>query len=89
MKFAQWLESEEKDFKFYQNVILNHLGLDPKKGLSQDLNSFNKQNLKQKLTSLGIFTALPEEVQSNVFSRIDSSQGGTMGDILRLIAYKN
>jgi len=89
MKFRQWLESEEKDFDFYRNVILNYLGLDVKKGLSQGLDTFNKDNLKQKLQSLGEFSALPEDIQGSVLARIDSSQGGTIGDLLRLMAFKN
>jgi hypothetical protein len=88
MKFRQWLESEEKNFDFYRNVILNYLGLDGEKGMSQGLDTFNKDNLKQKLQSLGEFSALPNDVQTNVLARIDSSQGGTVGDLLRLMAYR-
>jgi len=88
MKFRYWLESEEKDFDFYRNVILNYLGLHPEKGLSQSLDTFNKDNLKQKLQSLGEFSALPDDVQKNVLYLIDSPQGGTISDILKLMAYR-
>jgi hypothetical protein len=88
MKFRQWLESEEKNFDFYRNVILNYLGLHSEKGLSQSLDTFNKDNLKQKLQSLGEFSALPNDIQNNVIARIDGTQGGTVGDLIRLMAYR-
>lgn len=88
MKFKQWLENDEKDFDFFRNVILNYLGLHSEKGLSQGLDTFNKDNLKEKLQALGEFSALPQDVQSNVLARIDSAQGGTVGDLIRLMAFK-
>jgi len=88
MKFRQWLESKEKKFDFYRDVILNYLGLDEEKGLSQSLDSFDKDWLVQKLNSLGEFAELPDDIQGSVLARIDSSQGGTIGDILRLMTYR-
>jgi len=87
MQFRTWLfENEQKNFDFYKDVMLNYLGLDPTKGLSQSLDTFNKDNLKQKLQGLGEFSALPDHVQADILSRLDSSQSGTMGDIIRLMA---
>lgn len=86
MNFKKWFENQQKDFDFYRDIMLNYLGLDPSKGLSQSLDTFNKENLKQKLQGLGEFSALPDHVQQDILARIDTAQGGTMGDLIRLMS---
>lgn len=86
MNFKKWFENQQKDFDFYRDIMLNYLGLDPSKGLSQSLDTFNKENLKQKLQGLGEFSALPDHVQQDILARIDAMQGGTMGDLIRLMS---
>lgn len=86
MNFKKWFENQQKDFDFYRDIMLNYLGLDPSKGLSQSLDTFNKENLKQKLQGLGEFSALPDHVQQDILARIDTTQGGTMGDLIRLMS---
>lgn len=86
MDFKKWFENEQKNFDFYKDVLLNYLGLDQSKGLSQNLDSFNKDNLKQKLQGLGEFSALPNHMQQEILTKIDNSQGGTMGDLIRLMS---
>lgn len=85
--FKHWLENEAKDFDFYHNLIVNYLGLDNDKGLSQNLDTFNQENLKQKLQALGEFSALPDDVKMEILARIDSGQG-TVGDLIKIMAYK-
>lgn len=84
--FKNWLENEE-DFDFYHNLIVNYLGLDTEKGLSQSLDAFNQDNLKQKLQALGEFSSLPEDAKMQIIARIDNGQG-TIGDLIKIMAYK-
>lgn len=86
MNFKKWFEDQQKDFDFYRDIMLNYLGLDPSKGLGQNLDTFNKENLKQKLQGLGEFSALPDHVQQDILGKIDNTQGGTMGDLIRLMS---
>ena len=86
MNFKKWFENQQKDFDFYRDIVLNYLGLDPSKGLSQNLDAFNKENLKQKLQGLGEFSALPDHVQQDILNKIDNTQGGTIGDLIRLMS---
>jgi hypothetical protein len=82
-RFRTWLE-EDRGFDFWKNVILNYLSLDPKNGLSQNLEPLIKNNLKNKLQGLGEFTQLPPETQQEVMLRI--YQPGTIGDLIRIMA---
>lgn len=86
MDFKKWFENEQKDFNFFKDVFLNYLGLDQSKGLSQRLDSFDKDNLKQKLQGLGEFSVLPDHMQQEILTKIDNNQGGTMGDLIRLMS---
>ena len=86
MDFKKWFVNEQKDFNFFKDVFLNYLGLDQSKGLSQRLDSFDKDNLKQKLQGLGEFSVLPDHMQQEILAKIDSNQGGTMGDLIGLMS---
>lgn len=86
MNFKLWLESEADDnYVRWKDIITGYLNLDPQNGLSQPLNTFNSNNLKEKLKGLGEFGKLPVDVQQKVLGMIDGPQG-TVGDLVRMIA---
>jgi len=85
ISFKLWLESKEKDFEFYKNLVLGKLNLDGTEGLSATLNTWKPEGLQQILQGLGEFKALPEAIQKQVFGKIDSGSG-TLADIIRMMA---
>lgn len=82
MKFKFWFEQNEKDFDFYKNIIVKLLGIDEEKGLSQEINTYNSNELLTKIESLGEFKQLPAEIQQNVSNRIRSEEG-TLFDLVK------
>ena len=85
MEFRIWLEYGD-NFTRWKNLLLGYLGLDQNNGLSQPLDAFDSQNTKRRLSGLGEFTKLPGDVQMRVLSMFDEPQGGTVGDLIRMIA---
>jgi hypothetical protein len=87
MTFKNWLQTEQnKDFSYWKNLILGYLNLDQRNGLSQPLDTMNKNNLKAKLQSLGEFMKLSSQTQHRALGFIDESPGGTIGDLIRYLS---
>lgn len=86
MTFKVWLELVENDYAKWKDIILGYFNLDRNNGLSQTIDTLDKNNFKQKLQSLGEFAKLPPEVQNRVLAFIDGPQSGTVGDLVRQIA---
>jgi hypothetical protein len=82
--FKLWLE--ERSFDKYKKIILNYLNLDPDNGLSQPLDSLNRDDLYKKFTSLGIFTELPEQKRDEILAILKMPVNKTMGDLIRIMA---
>lgn len=74
------------DYSRWKDIILGYFDLDQNNGLSQTLNTLNKDNFKRKLQSLGEFAKLPTDTQQRVMAFIDSEQPGTVGDLVTHIA---
>lgn len=85
MKFKLWLE--EKNREYYRDMILSKLDLDKDKGLSQSLNVWDSDKLLGKLSELGEYKSLPEDVQKSIEAKIKSSSG-TIGDLINIISSK-
>lgn len=85
MKFKIWLE--EKDREYYQDMVLSKLDLDKDKGLSQSLNVWDPDKLLSKLSELGEYKSLPEDVQKSIEAKIKSGSG-TIGDLINIISSK-
>ncbi len=83
VNFKMWLEDTEDNFSHWKDIILGYLNLDQENGLSQTLDTFDSQHLKEKLQGLGEFTKLSPDTQNKVMSMIDGPQGGTVGDLIR------
>lgn len=85
MKFKLWLE--EKNREYYRDMILSKLDLDKDKGLSQSLNVWDSDKLLGKLSELGEYKSLPEDVQKSIEAKIKSGSG-TIGDLINIISNK-
>lgn len=85
MKFKLWLE--EKNREYYRDMILSKLDLDKDKGLSQSLNVWDSDKLLSKLSELGEYKSLPEDVQKAIEAKIKSGSG-TIGDLINIISNK-
>jgi len=85
MNFKLWLELAD-DYSKWKEIILGYFDLDPHNGLSQTIDTLNKNNFKQKLQSLGEFAKLPNHTQQRVLAFVDGEQPGTIGDLVRQIA---
>lgn len=86
MRFKKWLEDSEDNFSHWKDIILGYLGLNDENGLSQSLDTFNPEQLREKLQGLGEFSKLSPETQQKVLGMIDGVQGGTVGDLIRVMA---
>jgi len=85
MKFKLWLE--EKNREYYRDMILSKLDLDKDKGLSQSLNVWDSDKLLGKLSELGEYKSLPEDVQKSIEAKIKSGSG-TISDLINIISNK-
>lgn len=83
--FKYWLESLDKDYDFYKNVIIGKLNLNRNQGLSQSINTWEPQHLIAILNGLGEFKELPQENQNQVIGQIQSGMG-TLDDIIKIMS---
>ena len=87
MRFIEWLIKEEEEaFNKWKHIIISYLNLDSQKGLSQNLDMFDKTTLVQKLKDLNEFAEFDSNKQSLVIGYIQSPIAGTIGDLIRKLA---
>lgn len=85
MNFSEWFFKEEKNFDYYQNLVLGKLNLKKDVGLSQSLDVIETENLINILNGLGEFKNLPSEKQEQILGKIRSGSG-TLHDIIRMMS---
>lgn len=85
ISFKYWLESLNRDYDFYKNIIIGKLSLDRVQGLSQSINTWEPENLIAILNGLGEFKNLPQETQSQVIGQIKSGMG-TLDDMIKIMS---
>jgi hypothetical protein len=81
-KYSLWLE--EKKYDKAKDFIISYLELDKEKGLSQDLDGFDKESLLNKLKDTSFYADITERAREkieNILSKEENS--GTVGDLVR------
>jgi len=85
MKFKNWFEQIEKDKDFYKDLLVKTLGIDPENGLFQPINSYDIDELLDKINELGEFKQLPASIQQSVSDKIKSEEGVLL-DLINLMS---
>jgi hypothetical protein len=85
MKFKNWFEQVEKDYDFYKDLLVKTLGIDPENGIFQPINSYDINELLEKINDLGEFKQLPAEIQQSVLDKIKSEEGVLL-DVINLMS---
>jgi hypothetical protein len=84
MQFKIWL-NEEQGYDFFKNILFGKLNLDRDHGLSQEVDTWEPDNLINMLNGLGEFKKLPQQVQDQAIGQIRSRMG-TLGDLIQIMA---
>jgi len=84
MQFKLWLES--KKHNKYKDFVLSYLSLDKEKGLSQNLDGFDKDDLLKKIKDSNVFTEITEKAREKIENILSSEGSFTVGDLIRAMS---
>lgn len=86
LTFKIWLnEMGDKGYDFYKNLLLGKLNLDRNNGPSQEIDTWEPEQLINILNGLGEFKELSQQIQDQVIGQIRSHMG-TLGDLIRIMS---
>lgn len=79
--FLIWLESKKQDK--YKDFILSYLSLDKDKGLSQNLDAFDKEDLLKRIKDSNVYAEISENARDKIENILTSDSSFTIGDLVR------
>lgn len=79
--YQLWLE--EKKYDKSKDFILSYLNLDKEKGMSMNLDGFDKNDLLQKIKNTSFYSELSERAREKIENILSSDSSKTVGDLIR------
>jgi len=79
--YILWIE--QKKFDKAKIFILNYLDLDEEKGLSQNLDGFDKEKILNKIKDTNFYSDISERAREEIEIILNKKNSGTVGDLVR------